>query len=57
MPLKERIESLKHKHHQLDQAIDTENARPMPDATVLHDLKRQKLRVKEEIETLAHTSH
>ena len=41
--------ALEAKHAGLDRRITEEERRPVPDATVLHDLKRQKLKVKEEI--------
>jgi hypothetical protein len=37
------------KHAVLDQRITAESQRPHPDDIVLKDLKRQKLRVKEEM--------
>jgi len=47
--LSERIEALKAKHAALDNAIREENNRPHPDDTKIHDLKRQKLKIKDEI--------
>lgn len=41
--------ALEAKHAGLDRRINEEERRPMPDQSVLHDLKRQKLKVKEEI--------
>ncbi len=49
MSLEERIEALKKKHASLERAIDEENHRPRPDQDTLSDLKRQKLRIKDEI--------
>lgn len=43
------ITALEAKHAVLDQRIATESQRPMPDARILTDLKKQKLRLKEEI--------
>ena len=43
------LESLEAKHAMLDRRIDDENHRPMPDTIMLADLKKQKLRLKEEI--------
>jgi hypothetical protein len=37
------------KHSKLDQRIATESQRPLPDQLLLADLKKQKLRVKEEM--------
>ena len=44
-----RVDSLEQMHHDLEEAIKVENQRPKPDASVLSDLKRQKLRIKDEI--------
>ena len=39
--------ALEAKHQTLDRQIQAETQRPLPDQSVLRDLKRQKLRVKE----------
>ncbi len=49
MSIEERIEALKQKHALLERAIDEENHRPRPDPDTLSDLKRQKLRIKDEL--------
>ncbi len=49
MPASERIVSLQGKHASLDREIVEENQRPHPDDTRLHELKREKLRIKDEI--------
>lgn len=49
MNIAERIDALKAKHAALDAAIQEENNRPLPDTTKIHDLKRQKLKIKDEI--------
>jgi hypothetical protein len=49
MTVEDHISTLKAKHAELEQAIEIENSRPLPDETLLHDLKRQKLRIKDEI--------
>lgn len=49
MLLGERIEALRKKHASLERAIDEENHRPRPDPETLTDLKRQKLRIKDQI--------
>ncbi len=41
--------ALETKHASLDQRIAQEKSRPKPDALVLTDLKKQKLRLKEEL--------
>lgn len=43
------IQSLKAKKEALEKAIEEEMARPLPDEIVLANLKRQKLKLKEEI--------
>ncbi len=52
MGLEERVESLKVKHQALEAAIDEENNRPHPDDLHLGTLKKQKLRIKDELATL-----
>ncbi|WP_419808055.1 YdcH family protein [Sphingomonas sp.] len=44
--------ALETKHTALDRRIAEESTRPLPDAQVLAGLKKQKLRLKEEISTL-----
>ena len=43
------VQALEAKHATLDQRIHAESQRPMPDDTVIAELKKQKLRLKEEI--------
>jgi hypothetical protein len=43
------LSALEAKHAVLDQRITNETHRPMPDALLIADLKKQKLRLKEEI--------
>ena len=49
MSLQDRIEALKARHAELDRALDEENRRPLPNQDTVSDLKRQKLRIKDEI--------
>jgi hypothetical protein len=49
MSPQDRIEALKAKHAELERAIDEENSRPLPNRDAVSDLKRQKLRIKDEI--------
>ena len=49
MNVAERIDALRAKHASLEAAIQEENNRPLPDTTKIHDLKRQKLKIKDEI--------
>ena len=44
--------ALETKHATLDRQIAVESGRPLPDAQVLAGLKRQKLKLKEELERL-----
>lgn len=55
MSVMDRVESLKAKHSQLESTIHAETSHPNPDEAQLHDLKKQKLRIKDEIANL--TSH
>jgi hypothetical protein len=48
-----RADSLKAKHAALDMQISEEERRPLPDTTVIHDLKRQKLKIKDELRKIA----
>ena len=43
------LESLKIKHADLDAKIAAEECRPHPDDDFIHDLKKQKLRIKDEL--------
>ena len=54
MSLETRKEALKAKHQSLELAIEKEESRPHPDDTELHALKKEKLRIKDEIEGLVH---
>ncbi|OPZ79189.1 MAG: hypothetical protein BWY78_00180 [Alphaproteobacteria bacterium ADurb.Bin438] len=47
---KNRINSLKAKHTALEEAITLESKRPNPDDAKIQELKKQKLKLKEEIE-------
>ncbi len=49
MSLNDRIEVLKQQHAALERAIDEENTRPLPNHDAIADLKRQKLRIKDEL--------
>lgn len=42
--------ALQSKHAVLDQRLADETGRPMPDQMVIADLKKQKLKLKEELE-------
>ena len=47
-----RLRALEEKHSTLEQRIASEDARPRPNDEALGRLKREKLRLKEEIERL-----
>jgi hypothetical protein len=53
MAVEQRIEKLKADHASLDTVIVEELHRPLPDTRLIGDLKRQKLRIKDEIVRLA----
>ncbi len=54
MSIESRVFTLRSKHADLDRIIDHEQHRPAPDTQMLKKLKVEKLRLKEEIERLAH---
>lgn len=52
MPVLEHVESLRSKHARLEELIEEELHRPLPDQGVISRLKKEKLRIKEEIERI-----
>ena len=46
---KAHVEELASKHAALDALIDQEEHRPLPDVVRLHELKKEKLRLKDEL--------
>jgi hypothetical protein len=46
---KAQVESLESKHAALQAQIDREERRPHPDDLLLHQLKKEKLRLKDEL--------
>ena len=54
MALDAHLVELSEKHRQLDRKIEEEMARPTADDLKIAELKRQKLRLKDEIERLKH---
>ena len=50
---KARHESLERKHSDLEKQILEESKRPQPDENLLHELKKRKLKLKEEITGLS----
>lgn len=57
MSLHDRVESLKAKHAALEMAIEAEARRPVPDTTQMHDLKRRKLLIKDELSKIGSGPH
>lgn len=47
-----RVETLKARHDALDDAIQSETTRPLPDDTAIASLKKEKLRLKDQISKL-----
>ena len=52
MNVPDRIVTLQTKHTELEEALNAENGRPLPDPAVITDLKKRKLRIKDEIAAL-----
>jgi hypothetical protein len=55
MSVETHVSSLARKHADLDRLVEQETARPIPNTLRLTELKREKLKIKEEIERL--TAH
>lgn len=53
MSVVEHVDALKAKHAELETRIQEEEHRPQPDDLTLSELKRQKLRIKDQIALLA----
>ena len=43
------VAALNEKHHKIDRQIEQEEHRPQPDMTLIQRLKREKLRLKDEM--------
>jgi hypothetical protein len=52
-----RIESLKERHAGIEMQLHDEEVRPAPDTSALLKLKREKLRIKDEIARLRGSIH
>lgn len=50
--MEKHLEALKAKHSALDAEIEVEMARPLPDDVKISGLKKQKLKIKEEIQSI-----
>lgn len=57
MAVEARIRELGSRHQNLEKAIQDEMNRPAADAVKLQELKRQKLKLKEEIQALGARAH
>ena len=50
--IEKHLKALKDKHAELDAKLAEEEARPLPDSLKIREYKKQKLAVKQEIETI-----
>jgi hypothetical protein len=57
MAIEARIRELDSRHETLERAIAEENSRPACDELRLRELKRRKLKLKEEMEALRGSTH
>ncbi len=57
MTLQARIETLKDRHAHLEELIASEDRRPAPNSETMGSLKREKLRLKEEMVRLSERDH
>lgn len=57
MAISDRLVSLRERHAHLEREIDQENQRPHPDDSLISQLKREKLRIKDEMQDLQHAVH
>lgn len=55
MSLAQRIETLRKRHAQLEHLLQVEEHRPMPDLVKVHQFKREKLALKDQMHELART--
>lgn len=53
MSTQDRVVSLQERHTNLEDLIKAEMSRPSPDEGAVYELKREKLRIKDEIAALA----
>ena len=49
MVIDEHAASLRARHAELEEALDIETHRPLPDQVAIQDIKKQKLRIKDEL--------
>ena len=57
MSVAEHVEALRARHAALKHAVEEENQRPHPDEFRIAELKREKLRIKDEIAKLEAEAH
>lgn len=57
MALKAHLQSLNQRHQELEAMLMSEMKHPHPDDTRVHELKRLKLRIKDQIEQLRQENH
>jgi len=57
MSVDARVESLRMKHAELEAVLQVESRRPVPDPEFVSDIKRRKLRLKDEIPRMAAHLH
>ena len=49
----DQIASLKAQHAELEEALENEIQRPLPNPAIVSDIKKQKLRIKDQIASLS----
>lgn len=54
MAIEERLSALRSKHESLDLELKMETRRPLPDPALVAKLKREKLRLKDEMMRITH---
>ncbi len=52
MSVEQRIDTLKQRHAGIEARLHDEETRPLPDQIQVHKLKREKLKIKDEISRL-----
>jgi hypothetical protein len=57
MNLQARLDTLKDRHASLEARLASEDRRPAPDSETLTTIKREKLRLKEEMARLSGSAH
>ena len=57
MSLESHLTELVRRHQAMEEAIAAEESHPGADELKLHELKRKKLQLKDEIEKLKHQTH